>query len=49
MLVTALHSHFAEFGIVVAKGIENVAKLAALVEDKADCRPLPVTGLSIIV
>jgi transposase len=31
MLVNALRSHFAEFGIVVAKGIENVAKLAAMI------------------
>ncbi len=51
MLVNALRSHFAEFGIVVAKGIENVAKLAAMVEDKA-AGALPaaaVTGLSTIV
>jgi transposase len=51
MLVNALRSHFAEFGVVVAKGIENVAKLAAMIEDKAE-GVLPaaaVTGLSIIV
>jgi transposase len=51
MLVNALRSHFAEFGIVVAKGIENVAKLAAMIEDKAEDR-LPaaaVSGLSIII
>lgn len=51
MLVNALRSHFAEFGIVVAKGIENVAKLAAMVEDKAEGR-LPaaaVTALSTII
>ena len=36
VLVNALRSHFAEFGVVVARGIENVAKLAVMVEDKAE-------------
>ncbi len=33
VLINALRGHHSEFGIVVAKGIENVAKLATLVED----------------
>jgi transposase len=51
MLANALRSHFAEFGIVAAQGIENVAKLAAMIEDKGQHR-LPaaaVTALSTII
>ena len=33
MLVNALRGHLSEFGIVVAKGIQNVQKLVAIVGD----------------
>lgn len=50
MLANALRSHLAEFGIVVAKGIENIAKLEAIVESNSN-ELLPeaaITALSII-
>ncbi len=50
-LVNALRGHLSEFGVVVAKGIENVAKLTAIVEDK-DANDLPgsvVTALAAII
>ena len=31
MLANTLRSHLSEFGIVVAKGMENIAKLVAIV------------------
>jgi transposase len=40
MLVNALRGHLAEFGIVVAQGIANVAKLRAVLAEAADqCLP----------
>lgn len=51
MLANALRSHLSEFGIVVAKGIENIAKLAAIVEGEGKGR-LPaaaVTALTVII
>jgi transposase len=51
MLANALRSHLSEFGIVVAKGIENIAKLAAIVETEGKDR-LPtaaVEALSAII
>ncbi len=51
MLANALRSHLSEFGIVAAKGIENIAKLAAIVEGEGKDR-LPaaaVTALTTII
>jgi transposase len=48
ILVNALRSHLAEFGIVVAKGIGNAAALTAIVRDKTD-RRLPATARSALV
>ncbi len=51
MLANALRSHLSEFGIVVAKGIENIAKLATIVETAGkDHLPMAaVEALSVIV
>ncbi len=51
MLVNALRSHLSEFGIVVAKGIENIAKLAAIVEsnEKNHLPEAAVTALTMII
>lgn len=51
MLANALRSHLSEFGIVVAKGIENIAKLAAIVETegKSHLPPAAVDALSVII
>lgn len=38
MLANALRGHLSEFGIVVAKGIWNVQKLVAIVDDYGDSR-----------
>jgi transposase len=38
MLANALRGHLSEFGIVVAKGIQNVQKLVAIVGDYGDSR-----------
>lgn len=37
-LINALRGHLAEFGIVVAQGVQNVAALVKIVEDGADAR-----------
>jgi transposase len=42
-LANALRSHMAEFGIIVAKGIERVWELAALSEEEKDS-PLPAAA-----
>lgn len=51
MLANALRSHLSEFGIVVAKGIENIAKLATIVETAGkDHLPMAaVEALSVII
>jgi transposase len=38
MTVNAIRAHLAEFGIVVAQGIQNVGKAVAIIEDEADAR-----------
>src|SRR6266487_1346954 len=38
MLVNALRAHLAEFGIVAAQGLRNVAQLIAIVRDASDLR-----------
>src|SRR5216117_4403354 len=38
MLVNALRAHLAEFGIVAAQGLRNVAQLIAIVRDAGDLR-----------
>jgi transposase len=38
MLTNALRGHLSEFGIIVAKGIQNVPKLVAIVGDYSDGR-----------
>jgi transposase len=38
MLVNALRAHLAEFGMVAAHGLRNVAQLIAIVRDDADLR-----------
>ena len=38
MLVNALRAHVAEFGIVAAQGLRNVAQLVAIVRDDGDLR-----------
>jgi transposase len=48
ILVNALRSHLAEFGIVVAKGIGNAVALSAIVRDRTD-RRLPATARSALV
>src|SRR5512147_186414 len=48
ILVNALRSHLAEFGIVVAKDIGNAPQLAAVVRDKTD-RRVPTTARSALV
>lgn len=45
MLANALRSHLSELGIVVAKGIENIAKLAAIVEGEGKDR-LPAAAMT---
>jgi hypothetical protein len=37
MLVNALRAHLAEFGMVAAQGLRNVAQLIAIVRDEAIC------------
>jgi len=51
MLVNALRSHLSEFGVVVAKGIENITKLAAIVEsnEKDHLPEAAVTALTMII
>ena len=51
MLVNALRGHIAEFGIVVAQGIRNVAKLLEVLADPDDRRlpPLARDVLSLLV
>jgi len=51
MLVNALRSHLSEFGIVVAKGIENIAKLTTIVESNNNgyLPETAVTALSMII
>jgi transposase len=48
ILVNALRSHLAEFGIIVAKDIGNAPQLAAVVRDKTD-RRVPATARSALV
>jgi transposase len=48
VLVNALRSHLAEFGIVTAKGIANAGGLAAIVRDKADQRVPAVARTALI-
>ena len=48
MLANALRGHLSEFGIVVAKGIQNVKKLSAIVGDHDD-RRLPDVARSALV
>jgi transposase len=48
ILVNALRSHLAEFGIIVAKDIGNTPQLAAVVRDKTD-RRVPATARSALV
>jgi transposase len=38
-VTNALHGHFTEFGVVVAKGPQNAASLAGLAEDPASGLP----------
>src|SRR5215831_13206945 len=38
MLVNALRAHLAEFGMVAAQGLRNVAQLIAIVRDEDDLR-----------
>jgi transposase len=38
MLVNALRAHVAEFGIIAAQGLRNVAQLIAIVRDEGDLR-----------
>ena len=38
MLVNALRAHLAEFGMVAAQGLRNVAQLIAIVRDEGDLR-----------
>src|SRR5205807_5639020 len=38
MLVNALRAHLAEFGMVAAQGLRNVARLIAIVRDASDLR-----------
>jgi len=51
MLANALRSHLSEFGIVVAKGIENITKLTATVETtgKDHLPTAAVAALSVII
>ena len=51
MLANALRSHLSEFGIVVAKGIENIAKLATIVETagKDHLPAAAVTALRLVI
>ncbi len=51
MLVNALRSHLSEFGVVVAKGIENISKLATIVEsnEKGHLPTAAVTALTMII
>ncbi|MCW9033489.1 MAG: IS110 family transposase [Rhodospirillales bacterium] len=51
MLANALRSHLSEFGIVVGKGMENITKLAAIVENNHNAY-LPeaaLTALRVII
>lgn len=48
ILVNALRSHLAEFGVIVAKGIGNAPELAAIVRDRSD-RRLPATARPALV
>ena len=45
MLANALRGHLSEFGIIVAKGIQNIGKLAAIVNDHKEER-IPDAALS---
>jgi transposase len=47
MLVNALRAHLAEFGIVAAQGLRNVAQLIAIVRDDCDLR-LPQLGRQVL-
>src|SRR5215210_5925870 len=38
MLVNALRAHLAEFGVIGAQGLRNVAKLIAIIRDEEDAR-----------
>src|SRR5262245_66178496 len=38
MLANALRAHLAEFGVVAAQGLRNVAQLIAIVRDDGDLR-----------
>jgi transposase len=49
ILVTALRSHLAEFGIIVAKGIGNAPELAAIVRDETDRRVSPTARSALVV
>src|SRR5437773_6951939 len=44
MLVNALRAHLAEFGMVAAQGLRNVAQLIAIVRDAGDLRLPDVAG-----
>jgi transposase len=47
MLVNSLRAHLAEFGIVAAQGLRNVAQLIAIVRDDCDLR-LPQLGRQVL-
>jgi transposase len=51
MLANALRGHLSEFGIVVAQGIENIAKLSVIVErnDKGHLPDAAVVALTAII